>query len=76
MQAFKRYSGSIAGLLLACMPVVTALALLAQFSDTAAAQSYRRPPFIALNEPETSLHPDMLPFRFQLISVSQKITSC
>lgn len=27
----------------------------------AALLSYRRPPFIALNEPEASLHPDMLP---------------
>ncbi len=27
----------------------------------AALMSYRRPPFIALNEPEASLHPDMLP---------------
>ncbi|RVL54815.1 AAA family ATPase, partial [Sinorhizobium meliloti] len=27
----------------------------------AALLSYRRPRFIALNEPETSLHPDMLP---------------
>ncbi|KQY26001.1 AAA family ATPase [Rhizobium sp. Root482] len=30
--------------------------------------SYRRPRFIALNEPETSLHPDMLPALAQMIA--------
>ncbi len=32
--------------------------------------SYRRPRFIALNEPETSLHPDMLPALAQMIAVA------
>lgn len=34
----------------------------------AALLSYRRPPFIALNEPETSLHPDMLPALADMIA--------
>ena len=34
----------------------------------AALLSYRRPPFIALNEPEASLHPDMLPALAQMIA--------
>ena len=29
--------------------------------------SYRLPPFVALNEPETSLHPDVLPVLAQVI---------
>src|SRR5690606_6509967 len=32
--------------------------------------SYRRPRFIALNEPETSLHPDMLPALAQMIATA------
>ncbi|MDF2372653.1 MAG: AAA family ATPase [Rhizobiaceae bacterium] len=34
----------------------------------AALLSYRRPPFIALNEPEASLHPDMIPALAQMIA--------
>ncbi|MEM6462726.1 MAG: AAA family ATPase [Pseudomonadota bacterium] len=34
----------------------------------AALLSYRRPPFIALNEPEASLHPDMLPALARMIA--------
>ncbi|MDO9416507.1 AAA family ATPase [Pararhizobium sp.] len=34
--------------------------------------SYRRPRFIALNEPETSLHPDMLPALAGMIAVASR----
>ena len=36
----------------------------------AALLSYRRPRFIALNEPETSLHPDMLPALARMIAAA------
>lgn len=38
----------------------------------AALLSYRRPRFIALNEPETSLHPDMLPALASMIESAAK----
>ena len=38
----------------------------------AALLSYRRPPFIALNEPETSLHPDMLPALADMIASASR----
>jgi predicted ATPase len=36
--------------------------------------SYRLPPFIALNEPETSLHPDLMPALAGLIARASKRT--